>query len=314
MSETPDNRPADPAPGPEVEAVAVAVAADGDGENTPQGSPAPHDESGAGGAGEKTSAEGEAEAPAPAQRQRSRPRYAVIAGVGVLLAAVVGGVGFTVVTVQGADRDPGRPVWHLPKTTADAGKKTAAPTGLAAVLVPYDVVWTPGPDLARFGSDTQLSGAQATALRKEALRDLPRTQRKRMERLIDEQPIKGMAMRSYLLEKAYYDDTHSAGVSIVLSRLEDQAAVKKASTFQNRFMDALGVFRKGPAVKGYKNARCFMPPKDAEEKLDAMVCSAYQGDVLVTLNANGPKKLATEAIAKLLETQLHRIKEPGKSV
>ena len=136
-----------------------------------------------------------------------------------------------------------------------------------------------------------------------------------MERLIDEQHIKGMAMRSYLLDTSDYTaDRHSATVSIVLSQLEDQAAVKEASTFQSRFMDALGVFRKGPAVKGYKNAKCFQPPKDAGEKIDAMVCTAYEGDVLVTVNAGGPKTMATGDIAKLLETQLHRIKEPGKSV
>jgi hypothetical protein len=251
--------------------------------------------------------------PVPARKPVRRGRIAAVAGIGVLLAAVVAGVGFTVVTVQGADRDPGRPVWHLPKTK-ETGAKEAAPAGLAAVLVPYDGEWTPGPDLAQFGSDTQLSGAAATALRKESLRDLPRTQRKRMEELIDKEHIKGMAMRSYVLDNSDHSDRHSASVSIVLSQLEDRAAVKGASEFQNGFLDALGVFRKGPAIKGYKNAECFLPPKDADEKLDAMVCSAFQGDVLVSLSASGPKKMATGDIAKLLEEQLHRIKEPGKSV
>ncbi|MHB9860748.1 hypothetical protein [Streptomyces sp. YIM S03343] len=249
----------------------------------------------------------------PAEKPVRRGRIAAVAGVGVLLAAVVGGVGFTVVTVQGADRDAGGPVWHLPKTK-DAEAKTAAPSGLAGMLVPYDGHWTPGPDIAQFGSDRQLSGAEATALRKESLRDLPRTQRKRVEKLIDKEHIKGMAMRSYLLGNSRYSDDHSSAVSIVLSQLEDQADVKAASTFQSGFLDALGVFRKGPAIKGFKNAKCFLRPKDAGEKLDAMMCSAYQGDVLVTVNASGPKPMGTGAIAKLLEEQLHRIKEPGRSV
>jgi hypothetical protein len=251
--------------------------------------------------------------PVPGKKPFRRGRIAAVAGTGVLLAAVVAGVGFTVVTVQGADRDPGRPVWHLPKTE-DARAKEAAPAGLGAVLVPYGDEWTPGPDLAQYGSDTRLSGAEATALRKESLRDLPRTQRKRMGELIDKEHIKGMAMRSYVLDNSDHSDRHSASVSIVLSQLEDRAAVKGASEFQNGFLDALGVFRKGPAIKGYKNAECFLPPKDADEKLDAMVCSAFQGDVLVSLSASGPKKMATGDIAKLLEEQLHRIKEPGKSV
>lgn len=299
-----------PAPAPAPESAPESAAADG--EDVPQGPPAPDEESGTDGAGGNAPAEGGAEA--PAKKPARRRRIAAVSGVAVLVAAVVGAIGLTAVTVQGADRDAGRPVWHLPKA-GGAEAKAVAPTGLAAVLVPYDGEWTPGPDLAQFGFDTQLGGAEATALRKESLRGLPRTQRKRMERLIDEQHIKGMAMRSYLLDNSdYTDDRHSATVSIVLSQLEDQAAVKDASRFQTGFMDALGIFRKGPTVKGYKNAKCFLPPKDAEEKLDAMVCSAYEGDVLVTVNASGPKTMATGDIARLLETQLHRIKEPGKSV
>lgn len=33
--------------------------------------------------------------------------------------------------------------------------------------------WSRGPDLGEFGSDAELSGRQATALRKESIRDLP---------------------------------------------------------------------------------------------------------------------------------------------
>ncbi|MEU6540609.1 hypothetical protein [Streptomyces sp. NPDC047000] len=301
--------------GPELPAAPEAAAADGG--DAPQGPPAPDHETRTGGAGGNTPAEGGAEAPAPvsvpAPAPTGRRRATTVTGIALALTALAAGIGFTVVTVQGADRDPGHPVWHLPKA-GGAEAKAPAPKGLAATLVPYDGEWTPGPDLAQFGSDTQLSGAEATALRKESLRDLPRTQRKRMEQLIDKQHIKGMAMRSYLLDNSHYDDRHSATVSIVLSQLEDQAAVKESSTFENRFMDALGIFRKGPAVKGHPNAKCFQPPKDAEEKIDAMVCSAYEGDVLVTVNAGGPKTMATADIAKLLETQLDRIKEPGKSV
>ncbi len=40
------------------------------------------------------------------------------------------------------------------------------------------------------------------------------------------------------------------------------------STFQNEFFDALTFFRKGPEIKGHKNAECFLPPKDKDEKLE----------------------------------------------
>jgi hypothetical protein len=260
-------------------------------------------------------AEGPVE-PAVAKKPVRRGRVAAIAGSALLVVAVLGGVGYTVVTVNGADRDAGAPVWKFPKTRAADTKKTTA-TGLAGALVPYGSDgWGRGPDLGEYGSDAQLSGAEATALRKQSLRELPRTQRKRLEKQIDEQRTKGMAMRSYLSTtetSSVYTDQAST-VSIVLAQMEDKAAVRDISRFQNEFLDALGVFRAGPKIEGHKNAECFLPPKDSKEKLDSMYCSAYQGDVLVTLTADSVKPMQTFGVAKLLQEQLDRIKDPGEAV
>ncbi|WP_367326218.1 hypothetical protein [Streptomyces sp. HUAS ZL42] len=252
---------------------------------------------------------------APGEKPRRRGCIAAVAGSVVLVGALVAGVGYTVVTVNGADRDAGAPVWKFPKAKAEDAK-TAPATGLAGMLVPYGTDgWTPGPDLAEFGSDTRLSGAQATALQKEALRDLPRSQRKRLEKQIDKQRVKGMAMRSYFSGEARsYGNEGIYTVSIVLSQMDNKAAVRDIATFQHEFLDALDVFRKGPAVKGHKNAKCFLPPKDDDADLDTMFCSAYQGDVLVTATADGIKPLDTDGVAMLLATQLDRIAEPGEAV
>jgi hypothetical protein len=272
----------------------------------------------AGEAPAETTAEmaGETTAETPAKKPARRGRAAAVAGALLLVGALVAGVGYTVVTVRGADRDPGEPVWAFPEHVAEKAEP-ARTTGLAGMLVPYDDTWEPGPDLPGFGSEARLSGERAAALRKEALRDLPRTQRKRLEKEIDRQRVQGMAMRSYVSVSTdeWFTDK-SAAVSVVLTQMEDTAAVRSISRFQSEFLEALDVLREGPAVRGHKNARCFLPPKGEVKKgeLDAMFCSAYEGDVLVTVTASGPAQLNADDVADLLADQLDRIEEPGKSV
>ncbi|NNN34533.1 hypothetical protein HLK59_30065 [Streptomyces sp. S3(2020)] len=253
----------------------------------------------------------------PAKKPVRRGRIAAIAGSVLLTGAVVAGVGATVVTVDGADRDAGAPRWKLPQLKADTDEtKAADPKGLAGVLVPYGTNgWNRGPDLAEFGSDVELSGAQATALRKESLSGLPRTQRRQLEKQIDRQRITGMAMRSYVSTiGSNASGIGASTVSITLSRMEKRAAAKDISTSQNAFLDALDIFRQGPKIKGFKNAECFLPPKDADEDLDMMFCSAYQGDILISATADGVKPFDTKTIAGLLAEQLDRIAEPGEAV
>ncbi|MER5533455.1 hypothetical protein [Streptomyces mirabilis] len=259
---------------------------------------------------------------APVKKPRKplrRGRIAAVAGSVLLVAAVLGGAGYTVVTVQDADRDPGAPAWTFPVPARNDDKTAKSASGLAAMLVPYGTEgWSRGPDIGEFGSDASLSGPEATALRKEALRDLPRSQRRELEKRIDKQRTKGIAMRSYLSTSSGFSSTLYADsgftMSVELAQIEDKAAVKGMSTFQNEFFDALKIFRKGPEIKGHKNAKCFLPPKDKDEKLDMMVCSAYQGDVLVSATAYGAKPLNTKGVAMLLREQLDRIAEPGEAV
>ncbi len=251
----------------------------------------------------------------PVRRVR-RGRIAALVGFGLLAAAVVAGTGYTVVTVDDADRDAGAPVWDLPKEKADDDKPAAA-TGLTGLLVPYtEDEWSRGPDLGEYGYDVRLGGAQATALRKESLRGLPRSQRRRLERQVDKQRLQGMAMRSYVSASGnFYDDSEKPfEVSVVLSRMENKAAVRDIATFQNEFLDALDVFREGPDIKGHKNAQCFLQPEITGEEIEAMVCSAYEGDVLVSATASGLKPLNTKGVELLLRTQLDRITDPGEAV
>ncbi|MFR9796026.1 hypothetical protein ACL02U_08995 [Streptomyces sp. MS06] len=258
------------------------------------------------------------EAPStPVRRPRRARRIAAAAGCLLLAGAVVAGVGYTVVTVRGADRDAGAPQWKLPTSKpAQAGK--TSPKGLAGMLVPYGTSgWKRGPDIGAYGADARLSAAEATAYRKKSLQSLPRTQRKLLEKEVDREHVTGMAMRSYVSEEATnynYDATDSYTVTVALSRMGDKGAAREIVTSQTRLLDALDVFRKGPSIEGHKNARCYLLPVADDGKLDTMMCSAYVGDVLLTATAHGVKPLGTDDIVTLLGTQLNRIKEQGVAV
>ncbi|MER5529694.1 hypothetical protein ABT075_34775 [Streptomyces sp. NPDC002677] len=243
---------------------------------------------------------------------RGRRRIAVVGAAGVLVAAVLAGVACTVVTVQGADRDPGAPVWRLPKAAEET--KAAGGSGLQGMLLPYEGdTYGRGPDMAGYGSDAALSGEQATLLRKESIKDLPRSQRRQLERQIDRNPVKGMAMRSYVNTAGTPGSEFT--MEIVLARMGNQRTVRSMAAVQKELIDALKVFRKGPEIEGYKDsASCFLPPTDSAQKLDTMFCTGYVGDVLVTATATAGKPLDKKSAAAMLRTQLDRIKEPGASV
>jgi hypothetical protein len=254
---------------------------------------------------------------ASVRRPARRGRVAAVIGSVVLAGAVVAGVACTVVTVEGADVDAGAPVWKFPEERA--GKEKAAPAkGLSAMLVPYGADgWSRGPDIGEYGADAKLSGAQATALRKESLSGLPRSRRKALEKQIDKQRLTGVAMRSYVstdeLSSVYTDRASTVTISLV--QLDNKAAVRSITRFQNGFYDALGDFlREGPRIEGHKDARCFLAPEDKDEKLDSMYCSARQGNVLVSLTADSAKPMQQHGVAMLLREQLDRIAEPGESV
>ncbi|MFC7809276.1 hypothetical protein [Streptomyces olivaceus] len=261
-------------------------------------------------------------APAPSSAvpgPRSRRRIAVVTGALLLAAAVVGGVACTAVAVAGADRNPGAPSWARPKPAEDHPAETE-PGSLAWTLVPYRPDnWTRGPDFGEFGSDAVLDGDRTTALLKESLTGLPRTERKHLEKEMDRRPVKEMAMRSYAFTMGEGANrvAGAATTTLVLARMADQAAARAVATNQNAALDALDVFRDGPEIEGYKDAACFRMPSGSggdDGGLEAMYCSASLADITVTATAEGLQPFDAEGIAALFRDQLDRIVEPGESV
>ncbi|MFF5183670.1 hypothetical protein ACFY30_07745 [Streptomyces sp. NPDC000345] len=246
-----------------------------------------------------------------------RGRIAAVAGAALLAAALVAGVGYTVVTVRDADRDPGKPVWGQPKAAKDKAGNEPKAGSLSALFLPFGTAgYERGPDLGEHGSDAEFDEQRANALRKEPLRDLPRSTRKALEKEVDKQRIKGMAMRSYLVIDGYrFDETAHFTAEVTLTRMANRDAVRRLSTSYNSFFAATDVFRKGPTIKGHKDARCFLTPKGEDKQdLDGLFCSAYVGDVLVSVSASGPSPLDTKGMATFLAAQLDRIDDPGQAV
>ncbi|MFL4905289.1 hypothetical protein ACJ6WF_19395 [Streptomyces sp. MMS24-I2-30] len=257
----------------------------------------------------------------PARRIRPR-RIAAIAASALLVCAVLGGVGYTAVTVQDADRDAGKPTWTFPPTGDDAkgdqqkdreAKKSAS--GLSGMFVPFSSYgYTEGPDLGKFGVDAEFNGAQATDLRKQSLKGLPSSSRREMEKLVDEQHIQGMAMRSYLIPAGTFSNDNSVTLSVTLLRLKNSSAVRRMSTSLNTFIDSADLLRKGPEIKGHKGTRCYLTPKGKSDELGTAFCAGYVGDVLVTVTADGPEPIDAGLPTQFFTEQLDRIDDPGMAV
>ncbi|MEU6608974.1 hypothetical protein ABZ922_28655 [Streptomyces shenzhenensis] len=256
---------------------------------------------------------GGSESPAKSGRRLRSRRVALLVGSVFTVCALVGGLGYTAVTVRDADRDAGKPVWQFPETDEKGEPKSA--TGLSALFLPYGTHgYAPGPDLAEFGPDVEFNGEQATTLRKQSLKDLPRSTRRELEKLVDEQHIQGMAMRSYVVDSESYNYEDFVTVSVTLLRLENRTAVRRMSASFNKFLTAVDVFRKGPEIKGHKGTRCFLSPKGEKDDLDTAFCTADVGDVLVSVTADGPSPLDADFATEFFAAQLDRIDDPGQAV
>jgi hypothetical protein len=245
------------------------------------------------------------EAPAPGARRRF-PVKLVAAVVG--LGLVAGAVGWGRSALGDADRTAPTVIWAEPAEHPELDFPPLEPTGLAAQLLPLPPFDRPGPDIDEFGNDSVVDQRRAVALFKEGSRGLPSAKRKAYDKAVEKLRIKGLAMRSYR------DSGNRYVLETRLAQLENTKAVTGITAFQKEMTEAFGVFRKGPKIKGYPDAACFLLPKVKDLKLDAMMCTGHVGEVLVTMYAYGPKPLVTKSLAELVGEQLDHIASPGESV
>ncbi|WP_335981244.1 hypothetical protein [Streptomyces sp. CA2R106] len=249
--------------------------------------------------------------PAPV-RSRRVPALAVAAAL--VAVAACGGLGYAVLHGgQGTvAAKPAATPWSSPAPTAtkafgarSGGSHYGSPRLL---LLPVPTGYRPGPDVEGYGNDVALGAEQARQLVRGDSQDLSAKERKELDEAVDALHIESAGMRTYL------EDGGDLEVQIRIVQMKNKEAAKAQTEYFTAFTKALGVFRTGPKVKGYPKATCVLPPIDKDEKLDGMTCQATEGDLMVTMSADGTRPLAKSAAADLLRRQLDRIKDPGTTI
>ncbi|MGP3637065.1 hypothetical protein ACTU45_27600 [Streptomyces sp. 24-1644] len=254
-----------------------------------------------------------APAEAPARPGRIRRVVLGVLPFVLVLGAVGGAAAYTKTTVDGADRTVTTTVWQKPdrepaKDPAGDPPRGRAVTELSKLLLPAPSGYRLGPDMGADGNDSETSGRKAAAAMKESGRGLAGKQRRELEKRIDRYDIQGLVRRSYVA------DTDDLVVETQIVKMKDRKAVRDMYTFRTGLMDAVGVFRDGPKIKGHKHATCFRMPKDSKTDLDGMHCAAYDGGVLLILAATGSEPFDASAVADLLKDQLDHVASPGEYV
>ena len=247
---------------------------------------------------------------------RGRRRVALVTAAALVAVAAAGGIGYTVLHgdsggAKAGDSSTATP-WSQPTPTAT--KAFGARSGgshygsLSLLLVPVPDNYDPGPDVDAFGNDVVLDAHDAQQLVKGDLTSLSAKQRKSVQSYVDDMHIEGAGMRTY----TQHDSRLVIQMEIV--QMKNEEAARSDTKFFTAFTKAMGVFRKGPKIAGHPQAVCVLPPKEKGEKLDMMFCQATEGDLMVTMTANGTLPLETAEAADLLHKQLDRVQDPGQAV
>ncbi|MFE1909215.1 hypothetical protein ACFW96_36925 [Streptomyces gardneri] len=239
----------------------------------------------------------------------------------LVLGAVGGGVAYTAVTVDGADRTAPTVKWAAPLATATPADPAAglakgrASTPLSKLLLPVPAGYELGADVAGYGNDDELAAEEATALFKRTGKGFYGKKRREYEKEVDRLGIQGMAMRSYATEDS---DLH---VEMLVLRMKDKKMVRGFFEVRKDMAEVLKL-RKGPKIKDHaQNSACYLGPKpvdpedeDKSAPLQDMVCWAYDGEVLVSVMAAGAEPFDKKAVAELVGKQLRHIESPGEYV
>ncbi|MEU3372910.1 hypothetical protein ABZ734_20895 [Streptomyces sp. NPDC006660] len=244
---------------------------------------------------------------APALARRNGRVVPLVSGA-VALLLVAGGAVWGLAKLGEADRNAPTVVQAMPKGTPAPAPRASvsASAGLGDKLLPLPFNYELGPDIGEFGNDTVLDTQRSIALLKEGGRHLPADMRAESDEIIDNLKIKAIAMRSY-------GEGHFV-VEMRLSQMQNMEAVKDMIEVQKETGRDSKALRVGPEIKGHANSVCLLLPERDGMKLDAMYCTAYEGDIMVNAYTYGPAPLDTADAATLLRRQLDLIASPGEPV
>lgn len=245
--------------------------------------------------------------PEPLVRKPGRGRWVALGSALVLSAvAVGGGVGYGVLQVTGGSKHRA-PVAATPAPSASP-KYGAMSDGnhfgsLSDLLQPVPSSMEPGPDDQNYGNDTVLTTEQFHGLFDQQIKSFSAKERKSAEQGFSMMFIRGYALRTYMV----YGSTE---IEITLRQENQKVALSEAGTLTAVARDT-GLFRAGPAVPGFPDAHCYLPPLAVGDKLDVLECDAAVGDIYVRLDADGVAPLDSKSAVDLLAQQLTRLAIPG---
>ncbi|MFE7749481.1 hypothetical protein [Streptomyces sp. NPDC057428] len=251
---------------------------------------------------------------APARPGKVRRILLTVLPAVLVIGCVGGAAAYTTITVDGADRTVATTVWdgagqRPVKDPADGTDRGRTDTELSKLLLPVPADYRLGPDVEELGNDGEVSGKEATTAMKQANRGLAGKQRREFDKRVDKLRVQGLAARSYV------SDTNDLVVNTQIVRMKDKKAVRDLHTFRAELFDAVGIFRDGPKIKGQtRKATCFLTPKDSKSEIENMFCTAYDGELGISVSAAGIKPFDKAAVAELLKDQLEHITSPGEYV
>jgi hypothetical protein len=233
---------------------------------------------------------------------------ALIAGGAVLSIAIGAGIGTYVVQQRQHRNDQA----IAAAQAAQAAKPQPVTAGvradgshygtLFAYLLPMPDGYTLGPYDANYGNNSYVSAAQITTQLEDLLSGIPKSDMSTAKGALANTHLKGVAVRT--LENS---SNSSVVISIELLQFDVKDAKSAAASFTSLVSD-LNVFRNGPSVPGYGQAKCVLPPGLGSDQLDEMLCVASSGDIEVMVDAQGETPLAQNEIATLVGQQLDRLK------
>jgi hypothetical protein len=242
-----------------------------------------------------------------AVRRSGRGRWIALGTAAVLSAVVVGGgVGLGVLAIVGRPK-------HQASAAAEAVPAKPPTYGaladgnhfgsLSDLLLPVPGNLEPGPDVPGFGNDTLLTASQFHAFYDKSIATFSSADRKTLENGFQAAHIKAYAVRTYLV-------SDSMTIEIAL-RQENQSVAKGDAAELKDLATVTGVFRTGPGVPGFPQARCYLPPLQTGDKLDYLNCDVAVGDMFLSMQVSGVAPLDTASAVGLLSQQLTRLAIPG---
>ncbi len=252
-------------------------------------------------------------APVPAPAPRMRRVVLTALPVVLVLGAVGGAAAYTKNIADTADRTVTTTVLdvdHVPSGEDSAGGPARGrhDTELTKLLLPVPKGYRLGPDIGELGNDSETSGAEAAAAMKEMGRGLAGKDRRALNKSVERLRIRGIAQRSYT------SDANDLVVNVQVMKMRDKQAVRSSYVNRKELLDSFDAFRKGPPVDGHEKATCYRLPKGGKDTLDGVICIAYEGEVSVTVDANGRNPFSPSDVADLVKDQLDHIASPGEYI